>query len=150
SRTSDAIYAIRREAQQREEARRAEERRLASQEAIQLREKLGFDNGKLSICVPASAVAIVDEGKALHHCVGGYASRHAEGKLHILFIRKDSDPDKPYFTMELSTNGNVIQVRGLKNCDPPEDVKILVEDYKKYIRPLFAKRHKKEKVRISA
>lgn len=147
TRTSDAVYAILREQQQREEARRAEERRLASQEAVLLREKLGFDNGELSICVPASAVEIVDEGKALHHCVGGYAARHAEGKLHILFIRKNDTLDEPYFTMEVSTEGNVIQVRGLRNCDPPEDVKELVKSYQNYIAPLFAKR---QKVRVSA
>ena len=34
------------------------------------------------------------------------------------------------------------EVRGLRNCDPPEEVRQLVESYKDYIRPLFAKQRK--------
>ena len=61
------------------------------------------------------------EGDALHHCVETYASRMAEGKTFILFVRKESDPDTPYFTMEWK--GSIIQLRGKHNCNPTEDVK---------------------------
>ena len=42
---------------------------------------------------------IEDEGRILSHCVGGYAERHAMGKLSIMFLRKVSEPDKPYYTV---------------------------------------------------
>ncbi|MBQ9643910.1 MAG: PcfJ domain-containing protein [Lachnospiraceae bacterium] len=150
TRTSEAVHAIRAEQRRLDAVRAAERQKAAAEQANRFREQLGFDNGNLSVCVPASAAAIVDEGKALHHCVGGYAARHVTGALHILFIRRDSARDKPYFTMEVSTEGVVIQVRGLRNCDPPEEVRQLVESYKDYIRPLFAKQRKTERVRVSA
>lgn len=150
ARTSDAVSTLRYEELQREKLRRDEEARRKFEESTRNRRKLGFEKDGLMIRVPAALHEIVDEGAALHHCVGGYASRHAEGKLHVLFIRKADDPLKPYFTMELSTEGRVVQVRGLRNCDPPKAVKAFVEEYKKYILPLFAKRQEREKVRILA
>ncbi len=150
TRTSNAVTALRYEELQREKLRKDEEARRKFEESTRKRRRLGFEKDGLMIRIPAALHEIIDEGAALHHCVGGYASRHAEGKLHILFIRKADDPFKPYFTMELSTEGRVVQVRGLRNCDPPKAVKAFVQDYKKYILPLFAKRQEREKVRISA
>jgi hypothetical protein len=149
SRTSDAISAIRCELLRREAARRAAEEQQKLEESNKARRKLAFEKDGLRICVPAAPEEIVREGAALHHCVGGYAARHASGTLHILFIRKTDAPDVPYYTMELSADGRVVQVRGLRNCDPPEDVIALVEAYKQYIRPLFDKQ-KRQKVRITA
>lgn len=150
TRTSNAVTALRYEELQREKLRKDEEARRKFEESTRKRRRLGFEKDGLMIRIPAALHEIIDEGAALHHCVGGYVSRHAEGKLHILFIRKADDPFKPYFTMELSTEGRVVQVRGLRNCDPPKAVKAFVEDYKKYILPLLAKRQEREKVRISA
>lgn len=129
------------------EYKQNETKHRAFAEHIAERERLEFSMGAYHIIQPRSMNDIVSEGKMLHHCVGGYAARHAEGKLHILFIRKNDDLDEPYFTMEVSTEGKVIQVRGLRNCDPPEEVKQLVKSYQNYIAPLFAKR---QKVRVSA
>lgn len=44
---------------------------------------------------------MIAEGQALHHCVGGYALRMAEGKTAIFFIRLAEEPDRPYYTLEL-------------------------------------------------
>ena len=50
----------------------------------------------------------------MHHCVGGYADRHVEGKLAILFIRKVTDIATPYVTVEV--NGSTVkQVQGKGN-----------------------------------
>lgn len=146
SRTSDAIRTIRYEEMQREKARRAEEDRKKLEASNQARRKLAFEFGGLRIRVPEVPEEIVSEGAALHHCVAGYVRRHAEGKLHILFIRREDAPDSSYFTMELSTEGEVVQVRGLRNCDPPKEVMEFVKAYKKYIKPLF----RRQKARKSA
>lgn len=147
-RTSEALHAIRREAAQREAVRLAEREHAAADAAARFRTRLAFEDGTLSVRVPASAMEIVDEGKALGHCVGGYAARHAAGRLHILFIRKNSAPDKPWYTMEVSTDGIIVQVRGRRNCDPTPEVAAFVERYCRYIRPLF--RLTKTKERTSA
>lgn len=69
----------------------------------------------LFIRVAASHSELIKEGKLLHHCVGGYASSHAEGKTTILFIRHIDSPSIPFFTLEYK-NGKVMQNRGDHNC----------------------------------
>ena len=54
------------------------------------------------------------EGKWLHHCVGGYAGRHIEGKLTICFMRSVTDPGTPYVTIEMQGD-KIIQAHGYKN-----------------------------------
>ena len=70
----------------------------------------------LCIRPAASAGELRQEGKALHHCVGGYADQHLRGES-IFFVRRADAPDTPYFTLQLDTErGLVMQNRGLHNC----------------------------------
>ena len=70
--------------------------------------------GDLLIRPAASAQELIYEGSYLHHCVGGYASRVAHGETAIFFIRKEAEPEVPYYTLEFR-NGKVIQCRTLHN-----------------------------------
>lgn len=74
-----------------------------------------FEYLDLFIRAAKSTRELIDEGKALNHCVGGYAARYAKGEVDILFIRKVSEPDKPYFTVEIR-NKKIWQARGKRNC----------------------------------
>lgn len=103
----------------------------------------------LMIVLPASINDIVREGKLQNHCVGGYADRHAEGKLHILFLRKIDDPRTPYYTMEVSTKGDIVQCRGYANNwasrggkPKTDDVVKFEKRYQEYLRKLFKKKAK--------
>lgn len=118
--------------------------RMAFSEHYAERKVLEYSSGDLILRQPESIEEIADEGAALNHCVGGYAERHANGKLHILFIRTVAKPDVPYYTMELSTEGRIVQVRGLRNCDMTPEVEGFVEQYKIYIAEVFG-RNKKER-----
>lgn len=109
------------------------------------RRVLEFSSGDYFIRQPHSVGEITDEGKALKHCVGGYAKRHAEGKLTILFIRKVNDPETPLYTLELSNSGKIVQVRGLGNRDPTKDAKAFISQYEQYIFEVLS-----EKARITA
>ncbi len=129
--------------QEEENRRKREEKARVFNENYQLRTELEFRSGEYLVRQPESMEEIVDEGRKLHHCVAGYAVRHAEGILHILFIRRVSDPDTPLYTMELSTSGKVEQVRGLRNCDPTAEAKAFVEQYKQYIKKIFRKKARK-------
>ena len=106
-------------------------------EHVAKRKGLEFAFGALMIRQPESVQEIIDEGKALHHCVGGYAERHAKGALHIMFIRTADKPDVPYYTMEISTEGKIVQVRGLRNCNPTAAVKALIAAYTEYLAGIF-------------
>ncbi len=97
-----------------------------------LEKRFGFQKDGFKIVPPNKATAISDEGAMLHHCVGSYVDRMAEGKTVILFIRQEQEPDKPFFTMEVQNN-KVVQLRGFQNSTPPEDVKKFVEVWKKQV-----------------
>lgn len=84
---------------------------------------------------------LIEEGKALHHCVGTYADRYARGESVLLVIRKKSEPEQPYFTVEVIHN-TVIQCRGLRNCAPDAKIKTFMEAFE------AAKLQKKDSNRI--
>ena len=84
----------------------------------------------LVLVVPKSPDEIRAEGETLHHCVGGYVERVARGETNIFFVRKASEPDKPYFTLEYR-DMKVIQCRGLRNCEMPPDVEAFVKVFEK-------------------
>lgn len=73
----------------------------------------------LKVVVPESIEELKAEGIALHHCVGSYAQRVANGETSIIFIRKIEEPDKPYFTLEYR-DGSLKQLHGFGNCRDKE------------------------------
>lgn len=94
-----------------------------------LKKKFGY-HGKTFLIRPASTSGeLIAEGKALSHCVGTYAEKHANGKTNICFIRQIAEPDKPFYTMEISNAGKIVQVRGKNNCAPPEEVKRFIKRF---------------------
>lgn len=76
-----------------------------------LAKRYTYADGKYLIRPPIGGNEIKAEGKALHHCVGGYADRHLEGKTTILFLRRISSPKKPLATIEMNGN-HIIQIHG--------------------------------------
>lgn len=57
---------------------------------------------------------IIQEGRALEHCVGGYAERHMAGTTTILFLRREETPEASLYTIEM--NGNTLkQIHGFRN-----------------------------------
>ena len=78
------------------------------------------------IVLPKNAEEIRREGRTLNHCVGNYVERVAKGETLILFVRKESDPETPYFTLEYRNN-HVVQCRGKFNCAMPKEVESFVK-----------------------
>ena len=100
-------------------------------ETLALRNKIfSWKDKKYIIRPAASTEELIEEGKALHHCVGGYAERHAKGETTILFVRTNKAPDKPLYTMEVKgspkSGWKMVQIRGMNNADPPEEVRMMV------------------------
>ncbi len=86
-------------------------------------EKYIFEKDGLLIRPARTRSEFRAEGKRLHHCVATYADRHKSGQTAIFFIRRTSDPNAPYFTLEYNEKGGyVCQNRGLNNCARTEDV----------------------------
>ena len=81
-----------------------------------------FEKGSLIIRPAMNASEIVDEGRILHHCVGGdnYLESHAKRKTIICFLRKKKDPEKPYITVEIKPDGEIAQWYGVHDSKPSE------------------------------
>lgn len=79
-----------------------------------LEEKYSFALDGYVIRVPANGEEILNEGRQLRHCVGGYAERHMKGAVTILFMRKEKHPDTPWLTIEMDGN-KLVQIHGFKN-----------------------------------
>lgn len=103
-----------------EEKRVAENRKkeIAAEKYLKKYEKqYSFTDGTYSIIIPHTIKEIVDEGKAMKHCVGGYAGRHMEGTLAILFLRLTAEPNKSLYTIEMHDKA-LTQVQGYNNRTP--------------------------------
>ena len=94
---------------------------LAEKQAEELRElwakneqMYGFSDGEFVIVNPKTTYDIIDEGKVQGHCVAGYADRHAQGALAIVFIRKVGKEDKAFLTVEMRKE-KMWQVQGKAN-----------------------------------
>ena len=58
--------------------------------------------GKGYSVIAATSVADLEyEGKMLKHCIGTYGHKFASGSSYIYFIRKDSEPDTPFYSAEV-------------------------------------------------
>lgn len=85
--------------------------------------KYDFELGDYFIRCAVRAEEIVNEGKTLKHCVGGYAQRHMSGAVTILFLRAKSAPGKSLYTVEMHGN-RLQQIHGYKNdynAEPPRE-----------------------------
>lgn len=111
------------------------------------RRELEFFGEEFIVIQPSYIDEIIKEGEALRHCVGGYAERHAQGKLTIMFLRKKSEPDKPYYTVEVSNDYKIVQCRGLRNNmannPKPKSVEDFEKKYQEYLDGLVQSKAKK-------
>lgn len=88
-----------------------------------LRKKFYYEDGEFVIRPARDAGEIVEEGRILHHCVGGdnYLKKHNEGVTTILFLRSVKDPEIPYITVEIETEGmRIVQWYGAHDKKPDE------------------------------
>ena len=96
----------------------AEKDRLAAlsyeERRVELEKKYSFAMDGYLIRVPTNKDEVLSEGRILQHCVGGYADRHMNGTLTILFMREAKKPGVPWLTIEMSGN-KLVQIHGFKN-----------------------------------
>lgn len=93
--------------------------------------KYNYTDQNYSIKACEKLIELLIEGTALHHCVGSYVDSVSEGREYILFLRKTSEPETPYFTVDVTPDGNVRQIHGLHNCNMTDDIKPFVEAWAK-------------------
>lgn len=113
-----------------------------------LRQKYEYVTPEYMAIVPPRLSDIKLEGKLQHHCVGGYADRHAKGQCTIIFIRRTMLPLIPLYTVELSPDGTIKQIQGFNNKyenRPTGKAAEFVENWKREIDRRLLKNKKKPK-----
>lgn len=96
---------------------------------------------------------LVTEGQKLKHCVANYAKSYADGSCKLFCIRKQSEPDTPYYTLELGKEDRLVQYRGYRNdaennYQPQEEVRRFVTQWMKKI--VETQKDKKQHVKVTA
>lgn len=110
---------------------------MISKYCMHLNEFYGFKDKAYTILAPESAGDIIEEGRVLHHCVGGdgYLNKHNTQKSFILFLRKVDNPSERYYTIEIdSKDQRIIQYYGAHDQKPDKDsVDAFLDKWKKHI-----------------
>ena len=113
----------------------------------QIKEKFEYVGEGFCIIVPVKIVDIVKEGNALHHCAGAtdrYFDRIKQNETYICFLRKLSDPETPFYTIEVEPGGTIRQHRGMFDEEPEiEVVKPFLREWQKEIKRRMKARDRK-------
>ncbi|MDB5054441.1 MAG: hypothetical protein JWM44_2491 [Bacilli bacterium] len=88
--------------------------------------KFTFEANGFLIRPIANMDELFNEGKELKICVGGYAEEYAGEECDLFVIRRTSEPDVPFFTMEIIDNF-ITQTQGFDHCLPTPEVKHFLE-----------------------
>lgn len=114
-----------------EQAKRA--KKLAK-DLQKLKRKYTYASSGLFIRPAEGPEDLLKEGCAQHNCVYScYTDPYLDRKTDILFVRKQSDPDQSYVTVEFK-NGAVIQCRADHNRPAPPDVQEFMQAWLAYLK----------------
>ena len=79
------------------------------------RQKMNYEDDDFIIRLPKDGAEITTEGSKQHICIGGYVSRHSLGHTNLFFLRKKSEPDKPFYAIEMNNDKVITQIHGFGN-----------------------------------
>ena len=104
-----------------------------------------YSDGKYMIVIPVGVNDIVEEGKKLHHCVGGYADRHMKGATTILFMRQCDKPNNRLITIEMrDSEKRICQIHGKSNRGLNQEENSFVSEWIAWVKA-GSKRNKNKK-----
>ena len=92
--------------------------------------KFEYEDDKYVMLAPKLVTDLITEGRVLSHCVGSYMNSVSNGNEYILFLRKKSDPDVPYFTVNITPGEHIRQIHGKCNCNVPPELIPFIEKWK--------------------
>ena len=145
----DEVMAVRTAIREEEIARKNAEKEKGFRKHLpKYQRKYTASDGVYMIRVPETIKEIVDEGQALDHCVGrmNYINEMAAGRNAIVFLRRCAEPDKPWYTLEVSPK-RIVQCEGARRKDGkagyyghlyrddlPEDAKAFLDTWEAKVR----------------
>lgn len=96
-----------------------------------IKAKYEYANEEYAVVAPNGVLDIIVEGDMLCHCLRGsdrYWDRIQTHESYILFLRRASAPDTPYYTLEVEPDGTVRQKRTKFDRQEAD-----IEDAKKFL-----------------
>lgn len=112
----------------------AEREKMLAKDLPKLKRKYTYASSGLFIRPAEGPEDLLKEGCAQHNCVYScYTEKYLDRKTDILFVRKQSDPDQSYVTVEFK-NGAVIQCRADHNRPAPPDVQEFMQAWLAYLK----------------
>lgn len=154
-RHDEAVLAIERERiieemkkninQREAEAQKMREKFPGCEEILKaIRQKYEYANSEYMMIVPQSIMEIVQEGAALHHCVGSadrYFDRIRNNETYICFLRKADDPEVPFYTVEFEPSGTIRQHRSVFDEEPGiEYIRDFLKEWQREIKKRLKKK----------
>lgn len=136
----DMIEAMKRDAEMKEKrAKELREKYPGAEEILaEIAPRYEYENEEYKIIVPKSLVDIMSEGNALHHCVGStdrYFERIRDQETYICFLRKQSEPEIPFYTIEVEPGGTIRQHRGMYDEEPDiEKIRGFLREWQKVLK----------------
>lgn len=97
-----------------------------------LKGKYEYTGKNYAVIAPNRIEDIIMEGRNLHHCVDSserYWDRIERRESYVLFLRRVSDMDKSYYTLEIEPDGTVRQKRTMYDRQEAD-----IEDATKFLR----------------
>jgi hypothetical protein len=98
---------------ERERMQKDEEKR---QKIDKERQQYEYEDEAYVIRLPKDLTEIVNEGAKQSICIGGYTGRHANGQTNLFFLREKSNPDKPFYAIEMGNDKHIVQIHGFGNA----------------------------------
>lgn len=112
----------------------AERAKKLAKDLPKLKRKYTYASSGLFIRPAEGPEDLLKEGCAQHNCVYScYTEKYLDRKTDILFVRKQSDPDQSYVTVEFKA-GAVIQCRADHNRPAPPDVQEFMQAWLAYLK----------------
>ena len=95
--------------QEAERLKKEEEKRKKIDEE---RKQYEYEDDTYIIRLPKDSNEIIREGARQHICIGGYTTRHAFGQTNLFFLRRKSDPNIPFYAIEMDNSNRIVQIHG--------------------------------------
>lgn len=105
---------------------------------MSIQDKYAYADDKFTMIVPRGIRDIVEDGRQLHHCSASserYFERINRKECYLLFLRKNEDLSKAWYTIEIQPDGTVRQKRTAYNRqDDIEEVMRFLKEWQKVIK----------------
>lgn len=88
---------------------------------------------KFIIIAPESATDLMNEGQKMHHCVGSYIRRFANGYSKIFFVRLKENIDEPFATIELDPYNHLSQASAKFNKTVSPETMKFIKKFESYM-----------------